>query len=215
MNIKYLGHASFYLRGKDAKVVMDPYNPSIGLKFPKTEADIVTISHGHDDHNYPQGVTGEPLVIDWPGEYEKKGVRVIGYATHHDKEKGKERGDNVMFRFEADGITILHCGDLGHTLSDDTLEAIGDIDILMIPVGGYYTIDAKEAVAVIKQVEPAIVIPMHYRTKAHDDKVFGEVAPLEDFLKAYGTENPETVDQLTIKKEDIGEETKVIVMNAS
>ena len=215
MNIKYLGHASFYLRGKDAKVVMDPYNPSIGLKFPKTEADIVTISHEHDDHNYPQGVTGEPLMIDWPGEYEKKGVRVNGFATHHDKEKGKERGGNVMFRVEIDGITILHCGDLGHALSDDTLEAIGDIDILLIPVGGYYTIDAKEAVAVIKQIEPSIVIPMHYKTKAHDDKVFGEVAPLEDFLKAYGAENPETVDLLTIKKEEIGEDTKVITMNAS
>jgi L-ascorbate metabolism protein UlaG (beta-lactamase superfamily) len=215
MNIKYLGHASFFVRSKDAKVVTDPFNPSIGIKFPKTEADIVTFSHDHDDHNYSQGISGEPLFVDWPGEYEKKGVRITGFATYHDKEKGKQRGQNTIFRIEADGVSILHCGDLGHTLDDDTLEAIGDIDVLLVPVGGHYTIDAKEAVQVIKQIEPSIIIPMHYKTKAHDEKVFGEVAPLEDFLKAYGLESPETVDQLTIKKEDLAEEAKVVIMNAN
>lgn len=215
MNIKYLGHSAFYIRSKDAKIVTDPYDPSIGMKLPKTEADIVTISHEHADHNFPQGLTGDPLVIDWPGEYEKKGVRITGFPTFHDKEKGKERGGNVMFRIDTEGMSILHCGDLGHALDDDTLEAIGDIDILLIPVGGFYTIDPKEASAVIKQVEPTIVIPMHYRTSAHNAKVFGEVATLDDFLKTYGIDKPETVDQLTIKKEDLGEETKVIVMNAS
>lgn len=215
MNIKYLGHSAFYIRSKDAKIVTDPFNPSIGIKFPKIEADIVTISHEHSDHNYPQGITGEPLIIDWPGEYEKKGVRVSGFPTYHDKEKGKERGSNVIFRIETEGVSILHLGDLGHTLDDDTLEAVGDIDILLIPVGGFYTIDAKDAVAVIKQIEPSVIIPMHYKTREHDAKVFGEVAPLEDFLKAYGLENPETVDQLNIKKEDFAEETKVIVMKAS
>jgi L-ascorbate metabolism protein UlaG (beta-lactamase superfamily) len=215
MNIKYLGHASFYIRSKDAKIVTDPFDPSIGIKFPKIEADIVTISHAHADHNYPQGIAGEPLVIDWPGEYEKKGVRITGFPTFHDKEKGKERGSNTIYRIDADGISILHCGDLGHTLDDNTLEAIGDIDILLIPVGGHYTIDAKEAVTVIKQIEPSMIIPMHYRTPAHDEKVFGEVAGLDEFLKAYGLENPETVDQLNIKKEDFGEETKVVVMKTS
>jgi L-ascorbate metabolism protein UlaG (beta-lactamase superfamily) len=215
MNIKYLGHASFYIRSKDAKIVTDPFDPSIGIKFPKIEADIVTISHAHADHNYPQGIAGEPLVIDWPGEYEKKGVRITGFPTFHDKEKGKERGSNTIYRIDADGISILHCGDLGHTLDDNTLEAIGDIDILLIPVGGHYTIDAKEAVTVIKQIEPSMIIPMHYRTPAHDEKVFGEVAGLDEFLKAYGLENPETVDQLNVKKEDFGEETKVVVMKTS
>lgn len=215
MNIKYIGHASFYIRSKDAKIVTDPFNPSIGIKFPKTEADIVTISHDHSDHNYPQGIAGTPLVIDWPGEYEKNAVRISGFATHHDKEKGKERGHNTMFKIDTEGISILHCGDLGHTLEDSTLEDIGDIDILMIPVGGFYTIDAKEAVEVIKQIEPTIIIPMHYRTSAHDTKIFGEVGTLDDFLKAYGIENPETVDQLTIKKEDLGEETKVVVLKTT
>lgn len=215
MNIKYLGHASFFIRSKDAKIVTDPFNPSVGIKFPKTEADIVTISHEHDDHNYPQGISGEPLLITWPGEYEKKGVRVTGYASYHDKEKGKERGSNTLFKIEADGITVLHCGDLGHVLDDTLLEAIGDIDILLLPVGGHYTIDAKEAIQVAKQIEPSLIIPMHYKTTQHDEKVFGEVAPLEDFLKAYGIDNPETLDQLSVKKEDLTEEAKVIVMSAS
>lgn len=215
MNIKYLGHSSFFIRSKDAKIVTDPYGPSTGFKFPKTEADIVTVSHDHDDHNHPQGVTGEPLIVDWPGEFEKKGVRITGFPTYHDKKKGEERGHNTLFKIEADGMHILHLGDLGHTLDDDTLEAIGDIDILLIPVGGHYTIDAKEAVEVIKQIEPSIIIPMHYRTPSHNEKTFGEVAPLEDFLKAYGLESPETVDQFNIKKEDLGDETKVVVMKTS
>lgn len=215
MNIKYLGHSSFCIRSKDAKIVTDPYDPSVGIKFPKIDADIVTLSHDHADHNYYQGVTGEPLIVDWPGEFEKKGVRISGFATYHDKKKGEERGHNTLFKIEADGISILHLGDLGHTLDESTLEAIGDIDILLVPVGGFYTIDAKEAVEVIKQIEPSLIIPMHYRTSAHDEKVFGQVAPLEDFLKVYGLEIPETVDQLAIKKEDIGDETKVIVMKVS
>lgn len=215
MNIKYIGHSSFCIRSKDAKIVTDPYDPSIGLKFPKIEADIVTISHDHSDHNYPQGITGEPLIIDWPGEYEKKGVRVSGFATYHDKKKGAERGHNTIFKIDSEGVSILHCGDLGHTLDDSTLEAIGDIDVLLIPVGGHYTIDAKEAVEVIKQVEPSVIVPMHYRTPAHNEKVFGQVGTLDEFFKAYGIENPESVDQLNIKKEELGEETKVIVMKTA
>src|SRR6476469_4622663 len=113
MDIKYMGHASFFLKTKNSRVVMDPFDPKIGLKFPKTEADIVTISHHHSDHDFLGQVSGEPLVIDWPGEFEKQEVRISGFSSFHDKQKGAERGPDTLYKVEADGISVLHCGDLG------------------------------------------------------------------------------------------------------
>lgn len=216
MILKYLGHASFLIRSKDAKVITDPFDPKmVGLKYPKQEADIVTVSHHHHDHDYTAGVSAEALILDWPGEYEKKGVRVFGYKTFHDKEKGGKRGENTLFKIEADNISILHCGDLGHIPNDELLDEIGEVDILLVPVGGHYTIDAQEAVELIHKVEPSIVIPMHYNHKDLDQKTFSAIAPLGDFLKKYGVEKPESVDQLNIKKEDLSEETRLVVMNIS
>ena len=216
MQLKYLGHSSFLIKSKDAKVVLDPFDPkAVGLKYPKQEADIVTLSHGHADHNYSAGVSAEALVVDWPGEYEKMGVRITGYSTYHDNEKGAQRGDNLLFKIEADNISILHCGDLGHKLSDELVDEIGDIDILLIPVGGHYTIDAQEAVSIIHKIEPSIVIPMHYNHKDLDQKVYGELTGLDEFVKAYGSAAAETLDVLTLKKDDILEETKLVIMNLS
>jgi L-ascorbate metabolism protein UlaG (beta-lactamase superfamily) len=218
MNIKYLGHSSFFIRSKDAKLVTDPFEPKVvGLKFPKQEADIVTVSHQHGDHNYMAGISDDALVVDWPGEFEKKGIRIHGFNTYHDKEKGKERGENILYKIEADDMAILHCGDLGHVLDDDMLEAIGDIDILMIPVGGFFTIDAKEAVAIIKKIEPSIIIPMHYNHDQLNQETFSKIARLEEFIEAYGIDKTkvETVDQLTIKSDGLPEETKVVVMKIS
>lgn len=213
MQIKYIGHASFFLKTKDARVVTDPYDPKmVGLKFPKTEADIVTISHHHGDHDYKDGISGEPLVIDWPGEYEKNGVRIFGYKSFHDNKQGAERGENILFKFEVENISILHCGDMGVVPNQELLDEIGDVDILMVPVGGFYTIGPDEATEVVKKIEPSLVIPMHYNDPALDQKTFGKLVPLADFLKKFGMEKPEMIDQLTIKKEELGEEIKIVPM---
>lgn len=213
MQLKYLGHSSFLIKSKEAKVVTDPFDPkAVGLKFPKQEADVVTFSHQHPDHNYSVGVSEGALTIDWPGEYEKLGVRITGYPTFHDNEKGEKRGENIIYKIEADDISIVHCGDLGHTLTDELVDEIGDVDILLIPVGGHYTIGAQEAVSIIHKIEPAIIIPMHYNHKDLDQKVNGELTGIDEFIKAYGSAPSETLDLLTLKKDDVPEETRLIVM---
>ena len=216
MQLKYLGHSSFLIKTKDAKVVTDPFDPkAVGMKFPKQEADVVTFSHHHPDHDYGAGVSTEALVVDWAGEYEKKGVRITGYPTFHDKEKGAQRGENTIFKIEADDISILHCGDLGHTLTDELVDEIGDVDVLLIPVGGHYTIDIADAINVIHKIEPAIIIPMHYNHKGLDQKVYKDVTGLDEFVAKYGSTPSETLDVLTMKKEDVPEDTKLIVMKMS
>jgi len=215
MTLKYLGHAAFLIKSKDGKAVTDPFDPSIGLKFPTTEADIVTISHGHQDHNYLKGISGEPLVIDYPGEFEKKGIRVTGYKSYHDKKKGEERGENIMYKIDADEINILHCGDLGAVPDDDLIDQVGEVDILLVPVGGSFTIGAEEAVSLIKKIEPQIVVPMHYNREGLNEKVFSELSPVDDFLKKMGIDSPQKESQLTFKKEDMTGEMKVVVMEIS
>ena len=185
------------------------------MKFVKTEADIVTISHNHKDHNYLEGIKGEALVLDWPGEYEKNEVHIHGYPSYHDKVQGAERGENVIFKIEAENLTILHCGDIGHLLDDSVTEEIGSIDILMIPVGGIFTITAEEAVKVINEIEPSIVIPMHYNRPELLPVTYSSLSPLDVFLKEIGAEGTEPIEKLTIKKEDIvPEETKVVVLSS-
>jgi len=216
MQLKYLGHSSFLIKTKEAKVVTDPFDPkAVGMKFPKQEADVVTFSHQHPDHNYEAGVSETALVVDWAGEYEKKGVRITGYQTYHDNEKGAQRGENTIYKIEADDISILHCGDLGHSLSDELVDEIGDVDILLIPVGGHYTIDAAEAVKIIHKIEPSIVIPMHYNHKDLDQKTYKDLTGLDEFVAKYGSVPSETLDLLTLKKEDIPEDTKLIVLTMS
>lgn len=210
MEIKYLGHSSFLLKTKDAKVVTDPFDPKFtGLKFYKQEADVVSVSHDHKDHSYLDQIDGEPLVLTWPGQFEKKGVRVWGYRTYHDKAEGKERGENIMYKFEAEGVSILHCGDLGALPTDVQLDDVGDVHILMVPVGGHYTIDAQEAVTLIKKIEPTIVIPMHF---GRPELAFKELSPLSDFLQKMGIERQEPEEKLVIKKEDFAVEQAMRVV---
>ncbi len=213
MDIKYIGHASFFIKSKDARVITDPFDPkAVGMKFPKNEAEIVTVSHSHVDHNASAQIGGSPLVIDWPGEFEKNGVRIFGFKTFHDKKQGAERGMNIVYKFEVEGIGILHCGDLGHALSDELIEDLGKVDILMVPVGGFYTISAEEAAQVVQKIEPSIVIPMHYNRPEINQEVYGKLTGVDAFLTAVGASASEPIQKLTIKKEELTEETKVIVM---
>jgi len=213
MEIKYFGHSSFLIKTKKTRVITDPFDPQIvGLKFPKVEADIVTISHQHQDHNRSDLVLGSPTVFDWPGEFEKMSVRIFGFNSYHDKEKGAKRGENIIFKIEAEGITVVHCGDLGLVPDNNFLEKIGNVDILLVPVGGFYTIDASEAYDLVKKIEPVIVIPMHYNNSKLNQKFFSNLTLVEEFTKKFGIEKPEVIPKFVYKKEEEKEEMRVVVL---
>jgi len=217
MELKYLGHSSFLIKTKTAKIVTDPFDPGmVGLKFPKTEADIVTISHGHKDHNQFKNVSGingiNPLMIDMPGEFEKMGIRIFGFQTYHDKTNGSERGENIMYKFESEGMSLLHCGDLGMIPEESFLETIGEVDVLLVPVGGFYTINSDEAVSLVKKIEPSVVIPMHYKTEKSSKDFAEKLTEVSEFTKKFGLDNPVTVPKFVYKKEETEQEMKVIVL---
>jgi L-ascorbate metabolism protein UlaG (beta-lactamase superfamily) len=213
MEITFIGHSCFKIKGKTVTLVIDPYEPKeTGYKLPKLEADVLLSSHEHYDHGYLEGVTGATLQITTAGEYETKGVYIEGIPTFHDEKKGKERGRNIMYQIHMDGLVILHMGDLGHELTKETIEKLNQVDVLLIPVGGTYTISSKVATKVISSVEPKIVVPMHYKTKAtgKDLKVLESV---DKFLDEMGVEKVVEVDKLKLAgKSDIPDETEVIVI---
>ena len=210
MDITYLGHSSFLFKFGSTKVVCDPFSESVGFKLPKTTSDIVTISHDHEDHCNFKVLQDEPMVINGPGEYEVKGVAITGIASFHDDKSGKERGKNVIYTFDSDELRVCHLGDLGHEVSEKDVNKIGDIDVLMIPVGGVYTIDLKQAVKVIKQIGPSIVIPMHYKTKEHDKK-FEKCSTLKEFVDEIQLE-PVKAQKLVVKKLELPEEMQLAVL---
>lgn len=213
MDITYLGHSCFRIRGKNATVVCDPYDAKIGLKFPKhVEADVVTVSHDHPDHNAVGQIEGSPFVVSGPGEYEIKGVGVVGYGVFHDNEKGATRGKNTMYRIEVDGVSIVHLGDLGHTLSSDEVDQLDGVNILMVPVGGFYTIDASQAVHVVNDIEPLIVIPMHYGRQELSADLASKLSPVSAFLKEIGKESVVPQPKLTISKDKLPAEMQVVVL---
>lgn len=227
MQITWYGQSCFKIQGQRTTIVTDPFDAKkTGLKAGRGPAHIVTSSHDHFDHNAvgtikaaafeaPEGDApgdGGPFVITTPGEFEVQGAFVYGVASWHDDKRGAERGPNVIYRFDVDGMTVVHLGDLGHALEASQLEVVEGADILMVPVGGTYTIDAKVASKVISQVEPRIVIPMHYALPGL--KV--ELASLDAFRKEYGAAKGETVDKLKVVKKDLpADETRVAVLEVA
>ncbi|MFA5197506.1 MAG: MBL fold metallo-hydrolase [Patescibacteria group bacterium] len=207
MEITYLGHSCFKIIGKKVSVLSDPYDPEkIGIKLAKQDADVVTVSHDHFDHNYLEVVKSEFLLLDSPGEYEVKESEFQGIKGFHDDSHGEERGQITIFNMEIDGIKICHLGDLGTELTSEQLDKVDGVDVLMIPVGGKYTIDAKAAIKVISQIEPKIVLPMHYREGKMTD-----LAPLETFLQEFSV-SPVPMDKLKITGRDLPEELEVVVL---
>lgn len=212
MDITFLGHSAFKIRGKDAVVLTDPFDPKVvGLRYPKVEADIVTISHKHSDHNFLERVEKAKMVISGPGEYEISSVSIMGVASFHDDRKGELRGKNTIFVFEIDGLRIAHLGDLGHRLGDKILEDIGSVDILMIPVGGIYTIGSRIANEIVRDIEPTITIPMHYKVEGINEEIFGKLEKVDNFLSDIGLP-VEKIDKLSIKKVALSEEDKKVVV---
>lgn len=214
MDITYLGHSSFKIKTKTAEIVTDPFDSAmVGFKYSGVEADIVTVSHDHKDHNAADKVSGVKKVVAGPGEYEIMGVSIVGYPSFHDGEKGKERGKNTIYVYEAEGLRLAHLGDLGHTLSDELVGEMGSIDVLMLPVGGEFTIGPKEATDVVSKIDPYFIIPMHYKLAGISESAFGKLEPIDAFLKESGFP-VENLPKFSLKKEDILEDqnTKVIVL---
>lgn len=220
MDITYQGHSCFKLRGKEATIVTDPFNKKeVGFDLPSLSADIVTTSHDHLDHNNVGAVKGtsrrsEPFVIQYPGEYEIMGASVFGVGSFHDNSKGEKKGKNTMFVAHIDGISVAHLGDLGEEkLSDKQLSELGGVDVLLCPVGGFYTIGPKEASVIINAIQPSFVIPMHYKTKKHSD-TFDKVSTLEDFLKEFGATEAKRQEKLSVSALSLPEETEVLVLES-
>jgi len=216
MNIFWHGQSCFQIISSQGKnnhvnIVIDPYSEDIGLKVSKLEADIVLITHNHHDHNNVKAVGGNPFLVSGPGEYEIKEVFIQGIPAFHDSSSGKERGVNTIYTIEAEELRLCHLGDLGQKeLTPEQIDKIGQVDILMIPVGGIYTISAKEAVKIMSQIEPNIIIPMHYQLPKLKLKLDG----LDKFLKTMGIKKLDSLPKLSIKKKDVlSEEAKIIVLN--
>lgn len=214
MIITWHGHSCFKIQGDKATVITDPFDGSYGLKVPRHSADIVTVSHDHKDHNYIESVKpagDKPVfVVDTPGEFEFKETFIYGIPSYHDNSKGSEMGPNTIYRIEMDGMSIGHLGDLGHTLESEHLERLEGVDILMIPIGGTYTIDGKEATKVINQIEPRIVIPMHYNIKGL--KLAKKIDGYDVFCKEIGACPKEEVSKLKITKKDLPQEDLEVVL---
>lgn len=215
MIISWHGQSCFQISSSQGKnnhlsIVIDPFDKDIGLRVPKLQADIVLVTHDHYDHNNVKAVSGDPLVINGPGEYDVKGISIEGIPGFHDNSEGTERGTITIYTIETEEMKVCHLSDLGQKeLSSEQLDKIGDVDILMIPVGGVYTINAEEAVKIMAQIEPKITIPMHYQIPKLKIKLNG----VDKFLKTLNIKKLEPLPKLSIKKKDISaEEAKIIVL---
>lgn len=206
--IKWLGHACFRIRAREATIVMDPVPRSLGYKVDKQRADIVTLSHDHPGHSATEIISGEFKRVHGPGEYEMNEVFITGIRTYHDDKQGELHGRNTVYLVEVEGMTICHLGDLGHPLSAEQVEALSSVDILIVPIGGGTVLDAEGASEVVGQLEPKMVIPMQYRTEYGDKDREG----LERFLKEMAVPEVRGVDKVTLRPSDLRESTEVMVL---
>ena len=209
MEITWLGHSCFRLRSREAVVITDPCSPATGHSIGKLTADIVTISHDHPGHSYLKAVSGTPIVITAPGEYEIAGVFIAGIPTYHEEKKGPQRSKNTAYMIEMDNIRLCHLGDLGHLPTPEQVEDMSGVDVLLIPVGATNTIDVHTAAEVVGLLEPAVVIPMHYKT-AHSA---APLDPLQRFLTEMGLTQVEPVAKVSFNRSSLPDETQVIVLD--
>lgn len=207
MRIEWKGHACFLVECSGKIVVTDPFADSYGYSPIRGRADIVTVSHDHNDHNAWQNLSGNPLVLNQVGDFDLGAISIKGVASYHDDKKGALRGQNIIYRIKTEGLSLAHLGDLGHILSPAQLEALGKIDILLLPVGGTYTIDAGQAQQVLEQIDPAIVIPMHFKTPP----INLPIAPVEAFISKFARVVKKPF--LEVNSEDLQGETRVIVLD--
>jgi L-ascorbate metabolism protein UlaG (beta-lactamase superfamily) len=209
MEISWLGHSCFRLKGASATALTDPFSPEVGYSLGKPTTTIVTVSHGHPGHSYIEGVSGEFKIIRGPGEYEICGVSLIGLPSFHDAEEGKKHGRNTVYLIEMDDLRLCHLGDLGHMLKPEQIEELGSIDVLFLPVGEGSTLDVPQAAELVRRLEPRVVIPMHYGTAA----VKRPLAPVDRYLKETGVKDIQTQTKLVLTRFKLPEVTQVFLLD--
>jgi L-ascorbate metabolism protein UlaG (beta-lactamase superfamily) len=208
VTLRWLGHACFVLQAPKVTIVFDPFpSDQVGYKPVTVRADVVLISHHHFDHDFVKGVEGKPKVIDTPSEHKIGAVRIVAFKTSH----GNGRGSNTVFIVEVAGLRIAHCGDLGVLPSDDEVKRWGRVDVLLVPVGGFYTIDADQAWQLVQRLKPAVVIPMHY---GHPQSKIRELAPLDNFLKGKRTVRRLRGNSVSLDKKALPKGTEIWVLQA-
>ncbi len=214
MKVKWYGHASFLITSeKGLKIIIDPYEPggfggAIGYGKIPDVADIVLVTHDHADHNYVQGLPGSPKIIKGVGSHSVKGLEIRGIAAYHDGTKGAERGTNTIFCFFLDGLRICHLGDLGYVPTEEEAQQIGPVDVLLMPVGGFYTIDPAQATQTAQRINPRITIPMHFKTP----RCGFPLAVVEDFTKGKPAVKTLQASEAEIKKETLPKTPEIIVL---
>jgi L-ascorbate metabolism protein UlaG (beta-lactamase superfamily) len=215
MKITWLGHATFLVEAKDGtRILTDPfeagsYDGAVGYAPITERADVVTVSHDHADHNAVSAVQGHPEVVRGCGNQTVKGIPIEGIGCYHDGSRGQDRGRNTIFVMEIDGLRVGHLGDLGHPLSDEEADSLGRIDVLMAPVGGYYTIGPEEARDVAERLGAKVIIPMHYKTEA----LGFPIQPVDDFLKLMDRVERVNAPTVEIGEDDVADGTKVVVLD--
>ncbi|UCG82739.1 MAG: MBL fold metallo-hydrolase [Dehalococcoidia bacterium] len=209
MEITWLGHSCFRIRGKEATIVTDPFDKTLGYPVKKPTASILTVSHQHPQHSFITGVTGNPKIVSRPGEYEIANVFINGITTFHDADRGESRGKNTVYVIQIEEVSICHLGDLGHVPTAEQIEQMSSIDVLMVPVGGGTTIGATEAVETISLLQPKIVIPMHFKTEV----ISMDLAPVEPFLKEMGVKEIISQPKLPVSRSSLPADTGVVVLD--
>ncbi len=209
MDIFWLGHSSFRIKTKEATIITDPFDKTLGYPMKKLTASIVTVSHDHPQHSHLEGVGNDPRIVSRPGEYEIANVFINGIATFHDSSEGEQRGKNTAFFLDIEDVKICHLGDLGHVPTPAQIEQMSGADILMVPVGGVSTLGAAEAAETISLLSPRLVIPMHFKTEA----VSLQLEPLDRFLKEMGIQEALPQPKLSVSKSHLPLDTKVLVLD--
>lgn len=209
MEISWLGHSCFRIKGSHVAVITDPYPPDLGYSLGKPTANVVTVSHQHPGHSYVQGIGGEPRVIKGPGEYEIGDALIVGISTFHDRNEGKEKGKNTVYLIEVDGVTICHLGDLGHMLTTAQITELDNVDVLLLPVGGVSTINASVAAEIVRQLEPKAVVPMHFKTEALNRPL----EPVDKFLREMAVKEVASQPKLSLTKNSLPLNTQVFLLS--
>jgi L-ascorbate metabolism protein UlaG (beta-lactamase superfamily) len=212
MEIKFYGNSCFSIREGKITIITDPYGDKTGLELPKLKADIVTSGHNSEAHNNTKAIEGDPMILDWPGEYEKEGIYFKGIHSFHNTKEDEEQLENIIFLIDSGGIRFCHLSAQGTKLTPEQLEQAGDVDVLFVPVGKAGSMDAKKAKEVVEQIEPRIIIPMAYYTSGDRQGL----DPLDNFLSIMGAKGLETVDVFAVKKGELPEDnSRIVVLNVS
>jgi L-ascorbate metabolism protein UlaG (beta-lactamase superfamily) len=209
LDITWLGHSCFRIKGKEVVVITDPCHPSLGYSLSKLQTDIVTLSHFHQGHSYIEAITSEFKTIKGPGEYELKGTFITGMATFHDADRGSKLGKNTVYLLEIEGMKLCHLGDIGHLPDSELMEALGDVDVLFLPVGGVSTIAGSTAAEIVRHLSPKIAIPMHYKTLA----LIKDLEPADRFYKELGITEVVSRPKLSVNRSTLPISTQVVILD--